>query len=826
MRAKPVVVLLAPRTATESGRRALSARKRAGWRRVLPVFVVVLASTQGFATSQGVAAPSQGEPPTGWSIQSMPTPATTLNGHLGAVSCSTTASCVAVGYSHDVAGVDVTLVEHWDGSRWTIQGSPNPEGAGNSFLTGVACASSTECLAVGDFVDATGRQLAFGEHWNGKRWEIQPMASPAGQAETFLTAVSCFSPSACTAVGYSRAQHPADVVSRQSPMSTVAERWDGSRWQVQPTPNVTGDPTGSMLGSISCRSVAACTAVGYSGELTVNSQSLAEGWDGSTWTRQETPNVPGSTNEVMSSVSCAGVADCQAVGGWSGDRKTGGALAKRWNGTTWVVLPTPSRPHDAYDAVSCISATACVSIGHGFSDAVAARWDGTSWATMPAPSTGGSVGLSCTANDACTTVGGGGGSDGAGGALRWNGNSWTAQATIGVAGAAGSLLSDVSCPTDHTCVAVGHYTNSANAVLPLIERWNGRNWKIEPAPRLASSFLTGVSCAAPDDCVVVGGFSDGAGTPASLAEHWDGAAWSVQPTPNPPGALGSTLYVVSCTGAVERQATNVGHRQTVCMAVGSYDQGGSGAMLAERWHDGAWTIEPVPVPADASSSKLNSVSCATTTSCTVIGRYATGCSLCFGDPSQAPPPGPCQDGCDLAAHWDGTTWQLQYPPAPPDAQFAALAGVSCPVATVCTAVGDWADSARGGPHPGITLAERWSANVWAVQPTPDPPGVGRPDGSEISPFNAVSCAEVNSCTAVGHYVGLDGQGMAEHSDGTKWSVQAVPSPLGAVIGDLNGVSCPTPHMCMTVGTSIRVNPATGSADPYDALSELYRSGEQ
>jgi hypothetical protein len=84
---------------------------------------------------------------------------------------------------------------------------------------------------------------------------------------------------------------------------------------------------------------------------------------------------------------------------------------------------------------------------------------------------------------------------------------------------------------------------------------------------------------------------------------------------------------------------------------------------------------------------------------------------------------------------------------------------------------------------------------------------------------------MQTCTAVGFYVGIDGQGMAERWDGTKWLVQRVPSPLGATIGELKGVSCPTPYMCMTVGTSIRVNPATGSSGPYYGISELYLTGD-
>jgi hypothetical protein len=40
-----------------------------------------------------------------------------------------------------------TLAEHWDGKRWTIQ--PTPSLSGNATLLGVSCTSATACTAVG-----------------------------------------------------------------------------------------------------------------------------------------------------------------------------------------------------------------------------------------------------------------------------------------------------------------------------------------------------------------------------------------------------------------------------------------------------------------------------------------------------------------------------------------------------------------------------------------------------------------------------------------------------------------------------------------------------
>jgi hypothetical protein len=45
----------------------------------------------------------------------------------------------------------VTLAEHWNGSRWAIQPTPNPTGQAPSVLSGVSCTAATACTAVGDY---------------------------------------------------------------------------------------------------------------------------------------------------------------------------------------------------------------------------------------------------------------------------------------------------------------------------------------------------------------------------------------------------------------------------------------------------------------------------------------------------------------------------------------------------------------------------------------------------------------------------------------------------------------------------------------------------
>jgi hypothetical protein len=48
-------------------------------------------------------------------------------------------------------------------------------------------------------------------------------------------------------------------------------------------------------------------------------------------------------------------------------------------------------------------------------------------------------------------------------------------------------------------------------------------------------------------------------------------------------------------------------------------------------------------------------------------------------------------------------------------------------------------------------------------------------------LNGVSCPSSISCTAVGYYFpGSGRQALAEHWNGTAWSIQHTPNPVGAV----------------------------------------------
>lgn len=289
------------------------------------------------------------------------------------------------------------------------------------------------------------------------------------------------------------------------------------RWHVVPSPSAGTARSDNFLQGVSCAARAACIAVGvYSARG--RDVTLAESWNGSTWSVVPSPN-PRSITDGLDGVSCPAPARCTAVGGYETGPVTGGwdkTLIESWNGARWSVVPSPDGPGriNGLDGVSCTSRTFCMAVGTHVTTAskpLAESWNGTRWSLVPVP---------------------------------------------GVGPAGGGELSGVSCTAQSACVAVGSYGTSGGT---LAESWNGTAWSVVPSAnrgKTAMNALLGVSCASRSACTAVG-FHESSFTEHTLIEFWNGATWSVVPHRDLPGTNGE-LYADSCPSPA------------ACAAVGYY----------------------------------------------------------------------------------------------------------------------------------------------------------------------------------------------------------------------------------------------------------------
>jgi hypothetical protein len=226
------------------------------------------------------------------------------------------------------------LVEHWDGSSWTVV--PSPSGSGvTSQLLGVAAVSANDIWAVGDAsAPAPTYVQTLIEHWDGSSWTIIPSPNVSDSSQNTLTSVAVVSANDIWAVGYFL----------QSNWRTLTMHWDGSTWSTVPSPNI--GPYGNWLFGVAARASNDVWAVGTANN---GGQTLILHWDGTSWSVVPSPTIPDWTN-VLQSVTIVSADDVWAVGPATsteyisdGDPITSSqTLIEHWDGTAWSIVSSPN----------------------------------------------------------------------------------------------------------------------------------------------------------------------------------------------------------------------------------------------------------------------------------------------------------------------------------------------------------------------------------------------------------------------------------------------------------------------------------------------------
>jgi len=660
---------------------------------------------------------------------------------------------------------------------WKIVKSPNATLRGGR-LESVSCSSPGACTAVGTNLNKSGINVTLAERWNGTTWKRQHTPNPAVDTVPAvapdLLGVSCPASNFCEAVGTYHLGH-ANVA--------MAEAWNGRRWSSQHVPVPVGSDSAG-LNSVSCTSSRFCEAVG-SFQGTPGTTLLAATWNGTTWRLQHAPSPAGAQFEEFSAVSCTSATFCGAWGGGN-PGAPGPAVAERWNGRSWRMQAVPSNA--AVNSVSCVSVTFCEAVGASGGEV----WDGSHWnaQAIPSPASASLLGVSCTSPKFCEAVGAGPS------AAVWNGATWGVQSAPNPASATFTHLNAVSCAGATSCEAAGFFETAVTANNPkaLAEAWNGHSWQLQHpvAPSGATyNTLASVSCVSTTFCEAVGTHFNSAGNQVNLAEMWNGASWQLQHVPNQTSQFVPTsgsLFGVSCVAA------------SFCEAVGV----GAAGADAEMWNGTSWQLQAIP----GTSVQPMSVSCVTTSFCMEANGFGqvaiwngsswsagpavtgfsqvSGVSCISASFCEVVGSGPTGDN---AAAWNGTSWTAQATPGPVS---AFLSGISCTAADSCEAVGSFANSS----FQEATFAENWNGSAWAIQSIPNPLA------SQGSSLRAVWCSSASSCTAVGDYQYFGGSfsnTLAEVWDGSKWSLRSTPNHSYAAQNILNGVSCGASSVCTAVG---------------------------
>jgi len=114
-----------------------------------------------------------------------------------------------------------SLIEHWNGVKWSVVPTPNPGITNN--LSSMAAHAANDIWAVGESASGSKPVQSLIEHWNGKAWSV--VSSPHEGISSGLASVTTISARDVWAIG------TADT-------ATPIMHWNGKACRVVSSPNV------------------------------------------------------------------------------------------------------------------------------------------------------------------------------------------------------------------------------------------------------------------------------------------------------------------------------------------------------------------------------------------------------------------------------------------------------------------------------------------------------------------------------------------------------------------------------------------------------------
>jgi hypothetical protein len=324
---------------------------------------------------------------------------------LDGVSCRGAKSCLVVGDYYtppSYSGTSHVLALSYNGtSLKPTPAVPLPKGTTDGALSGVSCVTTRYCVAVGV---ADGDTPAFGpfdsvtiiETWNGAKWTLHTVPAPTGHTTMVEPIViSCATSAFCVLAGdtYLLAGNSAGV-------KPYVGSWNGTKLTTMKTPTVGGSKDGVVATGVSCATASNCAVTGEdvgnvdSSAAPTKSTAFTEIWNGKTWQLARVTWPKAVTSSATSGVSCYSAHACEAVGedGANGEMTPAGAAAVSFNAAAGTVQAVPAPPKGystAFAAVSCLPGGSCVAIG-GTGKTTAKSpalmtgvWNGRAWRLDP-----------------------------------------------------------------------------------------------------------------------------------------------------------------------------------------------------------------------------------------------------------------------------------------------------------------------------------------------------------------------------------------------------------------------------------------------------------
>jgi hypothetical protein len=262
-----------------------------------------------------------------WTAFPLPNVGPNINS-LFAVSMLRSGQAWAVGYFVNASFHEQTLVEHFDGTNWTVVPAPSP-GARQNILYGVAAISECDVWAVGGFQDSKDTWHPLAVHWDGSSWTQVAAAEPGATGNVFY-AISASDGGVFT-TGQQAGTH--------FPGKALVEHWNGEEWEVVSAPADAGG-TDIALGITASGSLV--SVVGDRESSVAPYTTFVATGDKSGVSLVTTPNTGAGENDLFSAAT-ARDGSTWAVG-WLIDPSTGNhnTLIEHGVKGIWTVVDSPN----------------------------------------------------------------------------------------------------------------------------------------------------------------------------------------------------------------------------------------------------------------------------------------------------------------------------------------------------------------------------------------------------------------------------------------------------------------------------------------------------
>lgn len=250
---------------------------------------------------------------TQWSPVKSPNPSGAPMSILTSAAAVTQSDVWTVGYYYNSSGNQAQLIEHWDGSAWTII-SGAPLNTTTSNLDGIAVISGTDIWVVGSYDYG-----ALTEHWDGSNWSQVDILNTIGDSGS-LSGVATSAGSVWAAGNYYTS----------SGTATLVLRWNGSVWSEVPSANM--GSLGSGLSAIAVSSSGDVWAVGwyFMSSGVGDTHALVEHETGTGFAAVTEGTAP-TQNGILNGASMAWNGTVWAVGGLGKSQNTTQTLAESYN---------------------------------------------------------------------------------------------------------------------------------------------------------------------------------------------------------------------------------------------------------------------------------------------------------------------------------------------------------------------------------------------------------------------------------------------------------------------------------------------------------------